>query len=173
MLPHIDVRFCSDRPGCCDWCKESGVKGRVLALETCCALCTLLPAAVMMRWVCSDTREFQEEVEERAQREFSESLSASSNGASYPPNAALSNTTVYSSDGRFSAGNGRQPVVAAPPDLQVCKLTAQSPVDCSWLHSRCTACFSTIGPWMLVLRGGECAVACRCLRCRGFIVHTS
>ncbi|EIE21144.1 hypothetical protein COCSUDRAFT_57061 [Coccomyxa subellipsoidea C-169] len=63
-------------------------------------------------------REFQEEVEERAQSEFSEFLSASSNGASYPPNAALSNTTVYSSDGRFSAGNGRQPVVAASPDLQ-------------------------------------------------------
>lgn len=66
-------------------------------------------------------RDFQEAVEERAQRELSQSLSASSNGASYSADSAFSNTTVYSSDGRFSAGNGRQPIVAAPPDLQVSK----------------------------------------------------
>ena len=66
-------------------------------------------------------RDFQEAVEERAQRELSQSLSASSNGASYSADSTFSNTTVYSSDGRFSAGNGRQPIVAAPPDLQVSK----------------------------------------------------
>ena len=84
-------------------------------------------------------RDFQEAVEERAQRELSQSLSASSNGASYSADSAFSNTTVYSSDGRFSAGNGRQPVVAAPPDLQVSKA---SPV---------TSMFTLIGPSFLWL----------------------
>jgi len=32
--------------------------------------------------------------------------------------SAFSTAPVYSSNGRITAGNGRQPVVATPPDLQ-------------------------------------------------------
>lgn len=64
-------------------------------------------------------REFQEEVEERAQRELSQSLSNSGTTVIYENGATYTSTPVYSSNGAITAGNGRQPVVIAPPDLQV------------------------------------------------------
>ncbi|BDA45011.1 probable thylakoid lumen protein sll1769 [Coccomyxa sp. Obi] len=63
-------------------------------------------------------REFQEEVEERAQRELSQSLSNSGSGARYENSSTYTSTSVYSSNGAITAGNGRQPVVTPPPDLQ-------------------------------------------------------
>lgn len=64
-------------------------------------------------------REFQEEVEERAQRELLVSVPDSGSSTSYEATvSAFSTAPVYSSNGRITAGNGRQPVVATPPDLQ-------------------------------------------------------
>lgn len=56
---------------------------------------------------------------ERAQRDLSQSLSNSGNGARYENSSTYTSTPVYSSNGAITAGNGRQPVVKPPPDLQV------------------------------------------------------